>query len=58
MSNITGVKPSSVMPPVAPPKIGGDTDGDNDGTKTPAAPSAPVVAKPTATMGNHVNTMV
>jgi hypothetical protein len=46
------------MPPVAPPKIGGDADGDNDGTKAAAAPApaAPVVSKPTATLGNYVNT--
>jgi hypothetical protein len=58
MSNIAGVKPSSVQPPVAPSRIGGDADGDNDGTKAAAAPApaAPVVSKPTATLGNYVNT--
>jgi hypothetical protein len=56
MSTIAGIKPSSVMPPVAPPKSGGDADGDNDGTKVPAVPTAPVIAKPTATLGNYVNT--
>jgi hypothetical protein len=55
MSNVSGVKPQSVLPPVAPQKVETDADGDNDGTKA-AAPQAPVVAKPTATLGNIVNT--
>ena len=41
--------------PVQPPKIGGDSDGDNDGTKAAAIPSIPFIVKPTATLGNNVN---
>lgn len=41
-----------------------DADGDSDGSKTASTPQAtapvtpqPQVSKPTATMGNNVNTM-
>ncbi len=54
MSSISGIKPQSVQPMPQPQKVGGDADGDNDGTKA-AAPVAPVpqVSKPTATLGIH-----
>jgi hypothetical protein len=59
MASIPGIPPSIVSQPIA--RIGGsDADGDNDGTKGAAAkatpPLTPVVAKPTETMGNNVNT--
>ncbi len=57
MSSISGVKPSTVQPMPPTQKVGGDADGDNDGTKAsvPATP-APPVSRPTATLGNNVNT--
>ena len=58
MATISGVSPVNV--PQAAARVGGkDADGDNDGTKAAAAtraPTPPVVSKPTATMGNSVNT--
>jgi hypothetical protein len=59
MAPISGITPATVSQPTT--RIGGsDADGDNDGTKGAAAkataPLTPVVAKPTETMGNNVNT--
>lgn len=57
MAAISGVSPINVPQPAA--RVGGsDADGDNDGTKAAKAPAAPAptVAKPTATLGNNVNT--
>jgi hypothetical protein len=35
-----------------------DADGDHDGTKVAAKPAPQAqISKPTATMGNHVNTV-
>lgn len=57
MSSISGIKAQVVQAPQQPQRVGGDADGDNDGTKAKApAPVTPFVAKPTATMGNNVNT--
>jgi hypothetical protein len=58
MANISSIAPT--MTPQQAPKVAAvDTDGDNDGTKA-AAPVTPAlqpqVSKPTATMGNFVNT--
>ncbi len=56
MSSISGVQAQTVQTAQLPQRVGGDADGDNDGTKAaPPAPTTPFVAKPTATMGNHVN---
>jgi hypothetical protein len=56
MSNVSGIKPQTILPPVQAPKVGGDADGDNDATKAAAPiPSIPFIAKPTATLGNNVN---
>lgn len=55
MSSISGVKPQNVQPMPQPQKVGGDADGDNDGTKAAPTP-APPVSRPTATVGNNVNT--
>jgi hypothetical protein len=46
----------------APRPAAVDSDGDNDGSKTSAPAAAPVtpqpqVSKPTATVGNNVNTV-
>ena len=54
MSNISGVKPQAIQPMPQPQRVGGDADGDNDGTKA-ATPATPQVSKPTGTMGNNVN---
>ena len=59
MSPISSTTNASVSLPMA--KVGGtDSDGDKDGTAKAApstpAPAQPVVTKPTATMGNNVNT--
>jgi hypothetical protein len=41
----------------APKPAKADADGDHDGTKVATAPEpAARVSRPTATMGNHVNT--
>jgi hypothetical protein len=51
------ISPVSGQTPALPvQKVGGDSDGDNDGSKG-AAPAAlaPQVSKPTPTMGNSVN---
>jgi hypothetical protein len=57
MSSISAVKPQAVQPILQPQRLGSDTDGDNDGT-TAAAPVAPApqVSRPTAMLGNFVNT--
>lgn len=57
MAAVSGVSPSSVLQP--PARLASrDADGDNDGTKAAAAAprQAPVISKPTATLGNRVNT--
>ena len=59
MSTISGAAP--VAQPIQTTRVGGtDADGDNDGTKASAAKApatpAPVVSKPTETLGNNVNT--
>ena len=58
MANISSIAPSMALQQ-APKAAAVDADGDNDGTKAAApvaAPPPPQVAKPTATMGNFVNT--
>ena len=58
MSSITPVQSASVQPPQVQRPTGG-ADRDNDGTKpTQPAPVTyqPQLSRPTATMGNHVNT--
>jgi len=59
MTAISGAAASPI--PQAPARVGGaDSDGDNDSSKGAAAKApaaaAPVVSKPTETMGNNVNT--
>jgi hypothetical protein len=57
MSSVSGIQASAPTLPVQ--KVGTDADGDNDGTKAATStppPAAPQVSKPTATMGNYVNT--
>jgi hypothetical protein len=59
MSAISAVSTANIPQPMG--KVAGaDSDGYNDGTtaaKTQAgAASAPMVSKPTATVGNNVNT--
>jgi hypothetical protein len=59
MSAISGVSAANLPQPSG--KVAGtDADGDNDGTAkaqttAPASP-APVASKPTATIGNRVDT--
>jgi hypothetical protein len=58
MANISSIA-HTLAPQQAPKAAAVDADGDNDGTKAvaPAAPAPqPQVSKPTATMGNYVNT--
>jgi hypothetical protein len=58
MANISSVAPTMAPQPASKTR-GVDADGDNDGTKAAAKPAPvpqPQVAKPTATMGNNVNT--
>jgi hypothetical protein len=58
MANISSV--STIQSPQQAPKAAAvDADGDNDGTRVAAKPAPtplPQVSKPTATMGNNVNT--
>lgn len=59
MTAISGVAATPI--PQTPARVGGaDSDGDNDGSKGPSATApaapAPVVSKPTDTLGNNVNT--
>lgn len=57
MTSISGIKSQVVQAPQQPQRVAGDADGDNDGSKAKAAaPMTPFVSKPTATMGNSVNT--
>lgn len=58
MATISGVQAAYVAPVQPPRPAGGDADGDNDGTKAVAASVAPQpqVSKPTATLGNNVDT--
>lgn len=58
MSSISSIAPTTIAP-TQPAKAAVDADSDNDATK--AASSQPVVqqpqvTKPTATVGNSVNT--
>ncbi len=58
MSNLSNIAPTfaTQQTPKAPVV---DADGDNDGTKATAKPTATPqqhVSKPTETMGNNVNT--
>jgi hypothetical protein len=58
MANISSVSPTGAAQQ-APKAVGNDADGDRDGTKVAAKPTPtppPQVSKPTATMGNNVNT--
>jgi hypothetical protein len=58
MANISSISPTQAAQQ-APKAASVDADGDNDGTKAaakPAPPPQPQVSKPTATMGNNVNT--
>lgn len=58
MATVSSVKPQFVPPSPPPQKVGRDSDGDNDGSKGAAvAKPAPQVPNPTATLGNHVNTL-
>ena len=57
MATISGTPPINLPAPQT--HVGGrDSDGDNDASKAAvAAPvPAPVISKPTQTMGNNVNT--
>jgi hypothetical protein len=57
MSSLSGIQASAPTLPVQ--KAGTDADNDNDGTKAAANtpnPATPQVSKPTATIGNYVNT--
>jgi hypothetical protein len=55
MSQVNNIRPQSAQSLPRPQKVGGDADGDNDGTKASQAPTSAPLPKPTATMGNHVN---
>lgn len=61
VSSVSNMPRPSAPPTQAvhPTKV--DADGDHDGDKAPKATSTarpqPHISKPTATMGNHVNTV-
>jgi len=58
MASIAALSPTYLPQPVRSTS-GKDADGDNDGSKTPAASAPatpPVLSNPTDTKGNYVDT--
>ena len=53
--SISSVSSAPVSQTQAPRPANVDADGDNDGTKAPAATPTVKVSKPTATLGNNID---
>jgi hypothetical protein len=56
MSTISAIQAPAVNPPQPARSAPVDADGDHDGTREAAEASAQKVSKPTATLGNKVDT--